>query len=79
MSSRGTRNSRAANDWAKKRALAIAKAKALRESRKVKLTDEHTFKPKKISREPSRELLQTGANDREPGVSTHNHYQNTPP
>ena len=69
MSSRGQRNSRAANDWARKRTEAIAKAKAKRAALKSTLTEDHTFQPKKISREPSRELLATSSDSRGHGGS----------
>ena len=56
MATRRHRNSDKANEWARKRAEAMALAKKRREERKRgQVSEEHTFKPQQISKPPSRE------------------------
>jgi hypothetical protein len=74
MSTRRHRNSDKANEWAKKRAEAIALAKQRRAERKRgQVSEEHTFKPQQISKPPSRDSGNGGTNSHgHPGVYDRN-------
>ena len=73
MATRRHRNSDKANEWAKKRAEAMALAKKRREERKRgQVSEEHTFKPQQISKPPSREGGDSYQNRGHPGVYDRN-------
>ena len=73
MATRRHRNSDKANEWARKRAEAMALAKKRREERKRgQVSEEHTFKPQQISKPPSREGGNQYQNHGHPGVYDRN-------
>ena len=73
MATRRHRNSDKANEWARKRAEAMALAKKRREERKRgQVSEEHTFKPQQISKPPSREGGNNYQNHGHPGVYDRN-------